>query len=458
MAPPQPPSEPWARLAAFAGDTLGLHYPPSRHGDLERGFRGAARDWGFEDCPACIDWLLAQPPTPAIVQVLANHLTVGETYFFRDQPVLDALAADILPSLIHARRGHRQQLRLWCAACCTGEEAYTLAILLHRLLPDLQAWDVTVLATDVNTRFLEKAVAGRYGEWSFRDAPGWLRPRYFERDADGSYTVLPEIRRMVQFGHLNLVDGAEGFARADLHTMDVVLCRNVLMYFRAPQIARAMRKLWHCLADGGWLVLAPSEVPGARGSRFRTAVYPGAILLRRNEVPTEAGAPTAEPAVMPPALPLSPQAISVVAPAVDDPGRETTALAKHARDCANQGRLAEALDWCDRWLGVDRLDPLGHYVRAIVLLEQGDAQAAQAAQAELQRTIYLDGNFVMAHFTLGHLARHSGNPAHAHRHYENTRRLLERHRPGDVLPESGELTAGHLAQALQSLATFEATL
>lgn len=455
MAPPQPPSDPWGRLAAFVGATLGLHYPPGRHADLARGFRGAAQEWGFEDGQACIDWLLAQAPTPAMVQVLANHLTVGETYFYRDQPVLDALAGDILPALIHARRGQRKQLRLWCAACCTGEEAYTLAILLHRLLPDLQAWDVTVLATDVNTRFLDKAAAGRYGEWSFRDAPGWLRPRYFERGADGSYTVLPEIRRMVQFGHLNLVDGADRFAHADVHTMDLVLCRNVLMYFRAPQIARAMGKLWHCLADGGWLVLAPSEVPGARGLRFRTVVHPGAILLCRNGEPADALAPDAEPAVPPSALPSSLLDVSVLAAVAGEPGGDTAALAQQARDCANQGRLAQALDWCDRWLGVDRLDPGAHYVRAIVLLEQGDAEAAQA---ELQRTIYLDGSFVMAHFTLGHLARRLGDTAQARRHHENTRRLLARHRPGDVLPESGELTAGQLAQVLHSLASFEVAL
>ena len=452
----QPSLEPWARLAALAGAVLGLHYPASRHGDLARAFRGAAQEWGFQDCHACIDWLLAQAPTPDIVQVLANHLTVGETYFFRDQPVLDALAAEILPSLIHARRGRHQTLRLWCAACCTGEEAYTLAILLHRLLPDLQAWDVRVLATDVNARFLEKAEAGRYGEWSFRNAPAWLRPRYFQGGADGSYAVVPEIRRMVQFEHLNLVEGAERFARTDLNAMDVVFCRNVLMYFQAPEIARTLRKLRHCLADGGWLVLAPSEVPGARDLALSTVAYPGAILLRKDGVQADAGAPCSMPAEpLPPTRPQPPAAISAMALPAQASGRDTGSLSQQARACANQGRLAEALDWCDRWLGVDRLDPLGHYVRAMVLLEQGDTESARA---ELQRTIYLDANFVMAHFALGHIARLGGDPAHAQRHYANTRRMLERHQPGDVLPESGELTAGHLAQALQSLATFEATL
>jgi chemotaxis protein methyltransferase CheR len=442
----------------FVAATLGLHFRPERHDDLRRSFRPAARELGFESSVACIEWLLSQPPAPATVQVLASHLTVGETYFFRDRPALDALSTDVLPALIRARRAQgRLYLRLWCAACCTGEEAYTLAILLHRLLPDLAEWDIAIQATDINARFLEKAMAGRYSDWSFRDAPDWLWQRYFTRDAEGAYTVVPEIRRMVQFGMLNLVDGTDGFSRPDLRAMDLVLCRNVLMYFTPAHIASMMTRLWHCLSDDGWLVVAPGEAAGtSQLARFRTASYPGAILFQKKSAPQAAPHKTnAEPIVVAP----EPAPAAEADPLLDTGKAQATAQAEaqvqaqHARqrahECANQGKLAEALAWCDQWLGADRLDAAAHYLRAVVLLEQGNAAEARMA---LQRTLYLDGDFIMAHFTMGHLARRLGDHGRARRHYTNTERLLKRFRPDDVLPESEHLTAGRLAETLQSLA------
>jgi chemotaxis protein methyltransferase CheR len=451
----------------FVAATLGLHFPPKRHEDLRRSFRHAARELGFDNSVACIEWLLSQPPTPTALRVLASHLTVGETYFFRDRPALEALSADVLPALIRARRARGlRYLRLWCAACCTGEEAYTMAVMLHRLLPDLAEWDISIQATDVNARFLEKAAAGRYSDWSFRDAPEWLRQRYFTRDAEGGYTVVPEIRRLVHFGVLNLVDGTDGFSRSDLRAMDLVLCRNVLMYFTPSHIASVMDRLWHCLNDDGWLVVAPGEAAGTTQlARFRTASYPGAILFQKKSASHKT---SAEPIVLmaePQSAGVAPIEATVrradAAEAADEKDAETEpgtgarvqVPARHARqrahECANQGRLAEALAWCDQWLDADRLDAAGHYLRAVVLLEQGDAAEARAA---LQRALYLDGNFIMAHFTMGHLARRLGDHGKAHRYYSNTQRLLKRFRPDDVVPESEHLTAGRLAETLQSLA------
>jgi len=112
---------------------MGLHFPRARWPDLQRGLAGAAREFGFDDVTACTDWLLSAPLTKAQLEVLASHLTIGETYFFRDRQTLAALAEQILPDLIRARRGREQRLRIWSAACCSGEEPYTLAILLHQL-------------------------------------------------------------------------------------------------------------------------------------------------------------------------------------------------------------------------------------------------------------------------------------------------------------------------------------
>lgn len=271
----------WSRLNPLISSAMGLHFPGDRWPDLQRGLAGAAKEFGFEDVSACADWLLSAPLRKTQMQVLACHLTVGETYFFRDKPTLTALTEKILPALISQRRGGNQRLRIWSAACCSGEEAYTLAILLHELLPDLSDWQVSILGTDINPRFLQKAAEGVYGEWSFRDAPADLKARYFTRVANGRYAVNPEIKALVRFSHLNLVEDVYPSPLTDTLAIDLICCRNVLMYFSPPQIEKVIGKLRQTLVDDGWLAVSPSEVSHAMLNNFTAVNFPGAILHRK---------------------------------------------------------------------------------------------------------------------------------------------------------------------------------
>lgn len=476
----------WSRLSELVAESMGLHFPRERWDDLRRGMAGAAQELGCEDVAACVDWLLSAPPTKAQLEVLASHLTVGETYFFRDAQMLEALAANILPELIGARRGREQRLRLWSAGCCSGEEAYSLAILLHRLLPDLREWHVTITATDISARFLQKAAAGVYGEWSFRNAPPWLKQRYCNRTPDGRYTIIPEIRKMVAFAYLNLVEDVYPSLATDTNAMDVILCRNVLMYLTPPRMHKVIGKLHHALLEGGWLAVSPSEASKAMFPQFVNVNFPGAILFRKggtSSAPMPAFvAPAIEeslPRESPAAPVLAERAALTEEPVAAEAARgplasaeslyregrygeaadelqaayaegapEPGALSLLARALANQGRLAEALAWCDRWVAADRLDPAGHYLRAIVLLERGDPVQARFS---LQRAIYLHPSFVLAHFALGNLARGGGKMDQADKHFANALDLLREHQPDDLLPESDGLTAGRLAEFITSL-------
>ena len=232
---------PWlAPLATRVVERLGLHFPAERWPDLLRGVTAAARASGAHDVDDFAQRLLGAAPDAAPLHALAEALTVGETYFFREPRSFEVLADEILPPLIDARRAGSRQLRLWSAGCCTGEEAYSLAIMLDRLLPDLDDWQVTILATDVNRRFLQKAARAEYGEWSFRDAPPWLKSRYFTAGRRG-HALAPRIRRMVRFAALNLVD-LRFPLKGDTAAMDVILCRNVLMYFPPPTASRRVAR------------------------------------------------------------------------------------------------------------------------------------------------------------------------------------------------------------------------
>jgi len=424
------------QFSEFVAAHMGLHFPAERWPDLRRGIHSAAPEFGYTDEAACVQWLLSTPLTRHQIEILAGNLTVGETYFFREKRAFEVLAERILPELVQARRGGEQHLRFWSAACCTGEEAYSLAITLRRAIPDLKDWQVTILATDVNSRFLQKAATGVFGEWSFRDAPAWLKEQYFHRVEGNRYAILPEIRRMVQFEHLNLAEDTYPSLLTDTNAMDVIFCRNVLMYFAPAQAQRVVAQLHRCLVDGGWLALSATETSVATSRQFTAVNFEGAILYRKSERPP---VPVAAPVVW--EMPVVEQSRAASPSPVPAPVPDARAL-------ANQGRLAEALAAADQLVLTEKLNPVAHYLRAMIALELG---ALPEATKALQRAVYLDHNFVIAHFALGNLARCAGRRKEADKHFTNVLHLLDRYQQDDLLPESEGMTAGRLAEIVNSM-------
>lgn len=442
-------------LSELLSARTGLHFPKERWGDLERGIAAAASTFGLPDAASCAQQLLSAPLTHREIEILASHLTVGETYFFREPRSLDGFEQHILPALLHARAHNARRLRIWCAGCCTGEEPYSIAMLLDRLIPDHEAWNVTLLATDINPLFLRKAAEGEYGDWSFRATPGWVRERYFKRKRGGRYALHPRIRKKVTFSYLNLAEDVYPSLSNNTNAMDVIFCRNVLMYFTAERVGAVVGQLYRSLVDGGWLIVSPAETSSALFSRFTGVAFAGATLYRK---PADADAPRfASPVPAPAAEPEPwrplPQVLPEVA-AAPTPASLTAAPhspgtpAQAARDCANQGRLDEAVAWCREAIAADKLNSAGYYLLATVQQEQGQNAAAMQS---LQRALYLDSGFVLAHFALGNLCRSQGWQREALRHFEHAQTLLQTHLPDDILPESEGLTAGRLGEIIASV-------
>jgi chemotaxis protein methyltransferase CheR len=475
------------RLSAWIEERLGLHFPRDRWNDLERGVASAADELGFARSADCAEALLSPATTAKQLEVLTTHLAIGETYFFREPQTLDILARQILPDLIARRRGKDQRLRLWSAACCTGEEPYSLAILLHQLLPDLKEWHVTVRATDVNPRFLEKAAEGSYGAWSFRAMPAGYRERYFSPNENGqTWTLHPEIKRLVTFAPLNLVEGAYPSRVNNTDAMDVIFCRNVLIYFSPAQTSKVIGRLHRALADDGWLVVGPSETSQALFADFVTRIFPGVVLYQKSktdpdairwgsvkEHPARVAATSLSSAIASSAADtISPkqsstpiaslraaanslyaqgrydEAIDRLLDRAAEVKRHAPSLALLGRCLANIGKLEHALAWCDRWIAAEKLEPAAHYLRATILIERGHLAEARRS---LRRAVYLRPEFVLAHFVLGNLARDESKAAEARRHYDNARELLARCAPDEILPESDGISARQLADMIASV-------
>jgi chemotaxis protein methyltransferase CheR len=472
-----------SQLSAFVAAQMGLHFPRARWRDLERGIGAAAREFGFHDAASCTQWLVSSPLTQSQIATLASHLTVGETYFFREPKTFARLEARILPELLHCQRGSEQRLRIWSAGCCTGEEPYSVAILLRQMIPDLQDWHIMILATDIHPRFLQKAAEGVYNEWSFRDIPRWIKERYFTSTKGGGWAILPHIKQMVMFSSLNLAEDTYPSLLNNTNAMDIIFCRNVLMYFSPEKAKEVIHKLYRSLVPGGWLLVSPSETSHMLFAQFETVNFPDVILYKKPQIGAPETGRVGEWELSLPGAPLGGIADASFPAAEEQPKIEASratpypgaaklyeqghaaeaaeplgawrsqisadaqALAQLARVYANQGQLAVALAWCEKAVAADKLNPGYHYLLATILQERG--QIAEAMQS-LKRALYLDQHFVLAHLALGTLTQRQGLLKESHKHFANALALLSAYGQDEILPESEGMTAGRLREIIRS--------
>ncbi len=491
-----------ALFSRFISRTMGLHTKDERLSDLAQKVVSISRDFGYEDSEECMLWLMSAPLSREQSDILARSLTIGETYFLRDPQSYRVLEEQVLAEIISARRTGEKCLRIWSAGCSTGEEPYTIAILLSRILPDPDDWNIMLLATDINPVALEKGRQGVYGNWSFRDAPPWLMD-YFRKRKDGRFEIIPRIRNMVRFSYLNLAEESYPSLLNGTNAIDIIFCRNVMLYFEPILIEKMIVKFHNALQDGGWLFVSPAEVACRSFDGFSCRRFPGAVAYRKGdhgesrELWSGAPEPSARPAAVlnagtPPRTLHELPAVFLPAPAEHKPAFDTVAessdaekipsrdryqeavalydegsyesaavkareileespdnadaLELLAKSYANLGKLAEARQCCEDAIAADKLRAHNHYLLSIILDEQGELDEAAAA---LKRVLYIDHDFVLAHFALGNMNRQAGKKKESERNFGNALRILEQLEPGEVLRDAEGITAGRLAEIIR---------
>jgi chemotaxis protein methyltransferase CheR len=222
---------------------------------MERRLWGRLEERGLADFAAYYRFLRLDLARKAELEAAVEALATNETYFFREPVQLRAFSEEVLP-MLHKRNEGSRRLRLWSAGCSTGEEAYTLAMLIHAsgLFTD---WDVEVLGTDISQRVLTTARRAEYGSSSLRATSDDLAARYFEPVPKSTKVrVREEIRALVSFGHLNLMDAESSSLVA---RNDAIFCRNVMIYFDLPARKRVLKAFYDKLVEGGYLLLGHSE-------------------------------------------------------------------------------------------------------------------------------------------------------------------------------------------------------
>ncbi|GAB6057737.1 CheR family methyltransferase [Desulfonatronum parangueonense] len=274
------------KLGILIGKKMGLRIEDNKLDDLRKAVLELWSTRGSESPEAFMRTLLDASLSDQYIPLLAERLTTGETYFFREQNSLDTLRSHILPRLIAARPSSRS-LRIWCAGCSSGEEAYTLAMLLDQNLPGPSTWNFRILATDINLRALEKARRGVYSKWSFRGVSDAVRDRYFLSFGNGTYAVKPRYRANITFAPLNLATDEYPALLNNTHSLDLIICRNVMIYLVPKAIRRVLDGFHRCLVEGGWLIVSASESARVLSSKFRPIHLNGMTVYRKSTLDVE---------------------------------------------------------------------------------------------------------------------------------------------------------------------------
>ena len=207
-----------------------------------------------------------------------DSLTINETYFFRDYPQLKMFAEEILPLVCEEKRKkHDRSLRIWSAGCSTGEEPYTIAIILLEMIEDIHSWDVDILGTDINRRSLEMCKEAIYGERSLKDVPLEYREKYFIPYED-KYKLKDEVKRYVRFERLNLNDGLK---LQGIKNVDFIFCRNVLIYFDPKSCKEVVSCFYNSLNKGGYIFLGSSESMSRISAAFKLVRFKSGLAYMK---------------------------------------------------------------------------------------------------------------------------------------------------------------------------------
>lgn len=417
-------------------------------------------------------------------KTLANIITNGESFFFRDRGQFDLLANQILPEVIANKREAYQKgkldslsLKIWSAGCSTGEEVYSLAMLISELIPDISQWQIKIIGTDINQKFLDLARQGIYKKWSFRLTDSTLKTKYFLANQQ-YWQIRPYLKNMVTFYYDNLVDVKTISHRN--YDLDLVLCRNVFIYFNLDSIIKAVTKIASTLRYGGYLVTGHAELQAINLNNFQPISFSQSVVYKyvdKQQHPVSILQPNLieqNTIINCDSLPKQPEKILIFSQKkltipidpdkkirefqspqftleaikklldrgkydlVIEQAQQLIQQQKSDRELyyliaqayANQGNLELAQENCDRALELDSM-----YVDPLFLLAQiaEEKNNYQRAKELLKRIIYLEPLSVNAYIELAAIYNSVNETQRAKKMYRAAYELLQKLPPNDII-------------------------
>ena len=499
------PEEIRQRFKNFINSRTGLYFKDYDIKDLDTVISQRMRERKIGTILTYYNYLTTSEQKEEELRELLNHLTVNHTYFFRNEPQFNAFKDKILPEII-ARRSSlvnrtnnerritndepiKPTLRIWSAGCSTGEEPYTIAMIMRDVIPDIENWDIQILATDVSDEALTAARKGIYGANSTQFVDAHHKAVYFTEKPGAEhgkkYAINDDIKRMVSLGFFNLMDDdyPQGF--------DVIFCRNVTIYFELETTIRVMSKFEQSLDKDGYFFIGYSETLQFISDKFKMVDWQDAIFY----VKAHAAAARQErfvPRPKPPTpenidqilqnisiaqfeadkkdlkelkkpSPRFDQALIEAIKAIHSKDynhalsliEEARSLEKNAVEpyylaaeaYVNQGRFNEARENLKAALERNMMFAPAHYLFGSIYSEEGNKEEAEKSY---RKSLYLDKEFSLSHFSLGNIYRETGKADSALREYRNALNILSKSKPYDILPYSGGFNVATLSSVCRN--------
>jgi chemotaxis protein methyltransferase CheR len=274
-APPPVTEDEFRRLADFLYRRTGMVFTETKRYYVERRISERIVATSSQSFPGYFAYLRSEVRDE--VEHLINAFTVNETYFYREDHQLACLSADLLKERAATKRPG-DTIRIWSVPCSTGEEPYSIAIWLLENWKDVDAYDIEIVASDIDTRVLEAAAEGIFGKRALMRLTPELIDRYFHELDDERWQILDDLRQSVRFSRVNLIETKETRPQGQF---DVVFCRNVLIYFDDESRRVAAENLYDNLLPGGFICLGHTESMSRISPLFEVCRYSGAIVYRR---------------------------------------------------------------------------------------------------------------------------------------------------------------------------------
>lgn len=466
---------------------FGLQFQENQWSSLQLYLKNIARDLRISDeLPGIYQLLLKDELPDYEYDVFTRHLTIGETYFFREPVALDFFRSEIMIKLLAEQQRTGKWIRIWSAGCSSGEEPYTLAMIVNEMMPENQTRKVEIWATDLNVDAINRARAGIYAAWSFRATSDEMKARYFI-SRDRNFEIIPSIKQLVRFGKLNLADFKTADSEFPNGHFDVIFCRNVLMYF-VPDIAKSVASSFHkALTPEGWLITSQVELNDSYFSDFSRSMYQQGIFYAKTKpatgrtesirktakqpvptpvrkkitipVPTPKPVPEPVPVPVATATQLTPgesilnlyadarylECIPLCEHHLQNNPRDTHVELLLVKSYASVGKLNEALTRIEKMIEKESLSADLWYLYSTILSE---CEQWNLAEKTLVKTLYLAPDHLAANFALASMYKKKGSRQQAEKYFAHVTKLLRD--TGDEVPVGSfeGMTAGSLRQLI----------
>lgn len=260
-------------------DSTGIYFQDNKKYLLESRLQKRISHLGIASFEAYLDFVKFNPSGSSEIKYLYEAITINETFFFRNQPQLDALVSTILPEIISSKEKlGKNKIRIWSAASSSGEEAYSIAMMINDLIkPKYPNMDFEIVGTDISNAVVDVARRASYKEYSVRNTPVYYLKKYFKTNGT-SFDLDPKIKNMASFKLLNLYDD---LSMRTMINFDVIFCANVLIYFDQTSKIKVINHLYNSLFKGGYLFIGYSETLHGISKAFKLTSFPKTIGYKK---------------------------------------------------------------------------------------------------------------------------------------------------------------------------------